>query len=115
MGYKCGVEPAANLEFPIPCCKSQAQLRGFGNVEGKLMASQIIVFPGEDQSAGAHPSKELIEFVGRSMDVTERKCAEDELKAALEEIKQLRDQLYRDNLALRDEVDRASMFEEIVG
>jgi transcriptional regulator with GAF, ATPase, and Fis domain len=89
--------------------------RGFGNIAGKLMASQILVFPGEDQSPEAHPSKELIEFVGRSMDVTERKCTEDELKAALEEIKQLRDQWYRENLALRDEVDRASMFEEIVG
>ena len=27
----------------------------------------------------------------------------------------LKDQLYRENLALRDEVDRGSMFEEIVG
>jgi transcriptional regulator with GAF, ATPase, and Fis domain len=31
------------------------------------------------------------------------------------EIRSLKDQLYRENLALRDEVDRASMFEEIVG
>ena len=30
-------------------------------------------------------------------------------------IRTLKDQLYRENLALRDEVDRASMFEEIVG
>ena len=30
-------------------------------------------------------------------------------------ISALKDQLYRENLALRDEVDRASMFEEIVG
>jgi PAS domain S-box-containing protein len=58
---------------------------------------------------------ELIQFVGSSMDVTNRKRSEDELKAAFEEIKQLKDQLYRENLALRDEVNRASMFEEIVG
>jgi PAS domain S-box-containing protein len=58
---------------------------------------------------------ELVQFVGSSMDVTDRKRSEDELKAAFEEIKQLKDQLYRENLALRDEVDRASMFEEIVG
>ena len=32
-----------------------------------------------------------------------------------EEIRALKDQLYRENLALRDEVDRAFMFEEIVG
>jgi predicted ATPase/transcriptional regulator with GAF, ATPase, and Fis domain len=31
------------------------------------------------------------------------------------EIRSLKDQLYRENLALRDEVDQASMFEEIVG
>jgi transcriptional regulator with GAF, ATPase, and Fis domain len=36
-------------------------------------------------------------------------------KRAEAEIKGLKEQLYRENLALRDEVDRASMFEEIVG
>ncbi|MGC1416431.1 MAG: sigma 54-interacting transcriptional regulator [Candidatus Acidiferrum sp.] len=58
---------------------------------------------------------ELVEFMGISMEVTDRKRSEDELKAAFEEIKQLKDQLYRENLALRDEVGRALMFEEIVG
>lgn len=58
---------------------------------------------------------EPVQFIGISMDVTDRKRSENELKAAFEEIKQLKDQLYRENLALRDEVDRASMFEEIVG
>ncbi len=38
-----------------------------------------------------------------------------ELQAAEAEIRTLKDQLYQENLALRDEVDRASMFEEIVG
>src|SRR4051794_16027064 len=36
-------------------------------------------------------------------------------KHAVAEIRTLKDQLYRENLALRDEVDRAFMFEEIVG
>jgi transcriptional regulator with GAF, ATPase, and Fis domain len=58
---------------------------------------------------------ELVQVVGTMVDVTERRRAEDELKAAFEEIKQLKDELYRENLALRDEVDRASMFEEIIG
>src|SRR5579859_5274834 len=61
------------------------------------------------------PAGELVQFVGSSMDVTDRKRSEDGLKAAFEEIKQLKDQLHRENLALRDEVNRASMFEEIVG
>jgi len=38
-----------------------------------------------------------------------------ELQEREAEIRGLKDQLYRENLALRDEVDRASMFEEIVG
>ena len=36
-------------------------------------------------------------------------------KQAEAEIRTLKDQLYRENLALRDEIDRALMFEEIVG
>ena len=37
------------------------------------------------------------------------------LQSAVEELEILREQLYRENLALRDEVDRVSMFEELVG
>jgi transcriptional regulator with GAF, ATPase, and Fis domain len=37
------------------------------------------------------------------------------LESAVEELALLREQLYRENLVLRDEVDRVSMFEEIVG
>jgi predicted ATPase/GAF domain-containing protein len=56
-----------------------------------------------------------LEFVGAVTDVTERKQAEEALRKAFEEIKGLKDQLYRENLALKAEVDQASMFEEIVG
>jgi transcriptional regulator with GAF, ATPase, and Fis domain len=45
----------------------------------------------------------------------ERKQAEGALRKAFEEIKELKDQLYRENLALKAEIDHASMFEEIVG
>lgn len=48
-------------------------------------------------------------------DITERKKAENDLQNAIEEIKKLRDQLYHENIALREEIDRSSMFEEIVG
>ncbi|HYZ87444.1 MAG TPA: sigma-54 dependent transcriptional regulator, partial [Bryobacteraceae bacterium] len=48
------------------------------------------------------------EGVAFALDLTEQKRAEAEIRA-------LKDQLYRENLALRDEVDRASMFEEIIG
>ncbi|HTF42437.1 MAG TPA: sigma 54-interacting transcriptional regulator, partial [Terriglobales bacterium] len=48
------------------------------------------------------------EGVAFVLDLSEQKAAEAEIRA-------LKDQLYKENLALRDEVDRASMFEEIVG
>jgi PAS domain S-box-containing protein len=48
-------------------------------------------------------------------DITERKRAENDLRNAVDEIKKLRDQLYQENIALREEIDRSSMFEEIVG
>ena len=58
---------------------------------------------------------ELAQFVGSSMDVTERKRAEADLQKAFDEIGKLKDQLYKENIALREEIDSASMFEEIVG
>jgi PAS domain S-box-containing protein len=54
-------------------------------------------------------------FASRAAAELKRQKAEDELQAALQEVQRLKDQLYRENVALRDEVDRASMFEEIVG
>ena len=47
-------------------------------------------------------------FVGAVMDITA-------MKNAFEEIRILRDQLYKENLALREEIDITRMFEEIVG
>jgi len=49
-----------------------------------------------------------LEFVGSVMDVTAT-------KRAFREIQALKDQLYKENLALKEEIDRSSMFEEIVG
>jgi PAS domain S-box-containing protein len=48
-------------------------------------------------------------------DISERKRAEQDLQNAFDEIKKLRDQLYKENIALREEIDKASMFEEVVG
>jgi len=47
-------------------------------------------------------------FVGAVMDITT-------MNNAFEEIRTLRDQLYKENLALREEIDITRMFEEIVG
>jgi PAS domain S-box-containing protein len=48
-------------------------------------------------------------------DIGERKRSEAALAKAFKEIQTLKDQLQTENIALRDEVDRVSMFEEIVG
>jgi PAS domain S-box-containing protein len=48
-------------------------------------------------------------------DITERKRTEATLEQAFQEIQVLKDQLYKENLALKEEIDRSSMFEEIVG
>jgi PAS domain S-box-containing protein len=62
-----------------------------------------------------NPSGDVSEYIGTAMDVTEQRLAKAALETAFKQIKQLKEQLYRENLALRDEVDRVSMFEEIVG
>src|SRR5712664_2494649 len=49
-----------------------------------------------------------LELVGAVQDITSS-------KKAFEEIRTLRDQLYQENVALREEVDKVSMFEDIVG
>jgi PAS domain S-box-containing protein len=56
-----------------------------------------------------------LEFVGSVMDVTAAKHSQQELQQALQEIAVLKDRLYKENIALREEIGQTSMFEEIVG
>ena len=58
---------------------------------------------------------DVVEFVGASIDVTEHHRARADLEKALEEIKRLRDQLHDENVVLREQIDQAFMFEEIIG
>ena len=58
---------------------------------------------------------ESVELVGAVTDITEQKRARADLENAFHEIKKLKDQLYKENLALKEEIDQTSMFEEIVG
>ncbi len=50
----------------------------------------------------------ILRWYGTINDIDDRKRAEDELH-------KLKDQLYKENIALRDEISQTSMFEEIVG
>jgi PAS domain S-box-containing protein len=60
-------------------------------------------------------SGDVMELVGSIMDVTDQYQSRAALEKAFQEIKELKDELYKENLALKDEIDQASMFEEIVG
>ena len=55
------------------------------------------------------------EYVGAVMDVTAAKESRQALEKAYAEIQGLKDQLQRENIVLREEIDKRSMFEEIVG
>jgi hypothetical protein len=57
----------------------------------------------------------VVEFVGASIDVTEHHRARADLEKAFEEIKRLKYQLHDENVVLREQIDQAFMFEEIVG
>jgi PAS domain S-box-containing protein len=57
----------------------------------------------------------LVEFVGTHIDVTEPLQARVALEKAFEEIKALKEELYQENVALRQEIGETAMFEEIVG
>jgi DNA-binding NtrC family response regulator len=77
--------------------------------DGSIKFVRVVARP----STGDEPGGLL--FVGAVTDITERKRAEADLQKAVDEIKKLKDQLYEENVALREEVDKTSMFEEIVG
>ena len=77
--------------------------------DGTLIPVSLTLSPIKDGSGS---------IVGVSViahDITARKAAEDALQNAFDEIKKLKDQFYKENLVLREEIDKASMFEEIVG
>ena len=66
-------------------------------------------------SRAAKDERGNIDFTGSIMDVTDHHEARTALQTAFEEIRELKDQLYKENLALREQIDRDSMFEDIVG
>ena len=69
--------------------------------DGSVKTIHVVGQSVEDRAGGSS-------FLGAVTDITA-------MKNAFEEIRILRDQLYKENLALREEIDVARMFEEIVG
>ncbi len=60
-------------------------------------------------------SRQIVRWYGVCTDIEDHKRAEESLQTAFEEIKELKDTLYRENVALREEIEQASMFDGIVG
>jgi PAS domain S-box-containing protein len=69
--------------------------------DGSIKHVRVVMRAAKDQ-------KDSLEYIGALTDVTTT-------KAAFRQIEELKDQLQRENVALREEVDAASMFEEIIG
>jgi formate hydrogenlyase transcriptional activator len=57
----------------------------------------------------------VLAWYGTSVNVEPRKLAELRLQRALTEIEKLKEHLEEENIALREEVDKLAMFEEIIG
>jgi PAS domain S-box-containing protein len=98
-GYQRAQQDKVNFEFDYRVVLPDGTVRHVHNIGHPIL----------------NESGEIAEFFGTVVDVTEQHTARVALEGAFEEIKLLKDQLYKENVALREEIDKASMFEEIVG
>ena len=60
-------------------------------------------------------SGRALKWYGSAVDIEDHKRADAALQTAFEEIRELKEELYRENVALKEEIKQSSMFEEIVG
>jgi transcriptional regulator with GAF, ATPase, and Fis domain len=81
----------------------------------RVAANQAVIWLQEERLLKEQKriTRELDERVAQR--TRELAAANEDLRTAVEEIKALKDQLYKENVALREEINQASMFEEIVG
>ena len=91
-GETVGADFAVRLRFP----------------SGSIKHVHIVISSTEDESGN-------VEYTGAVQDVTAATESRRALEQAYGEIKALRDQLQNENVVLREEIDKVSMFEEIVG
>src|SRR6266850_2176397 len=121
-------EDVSTIEFilsrihPEDRAGAEREFAEAGNAKSSYESDYRIILPDgsiKNIHTIGHPvlneSGEIVEFVGTAMDVTEQRRARAELETAFEEIKKLKDQLHDENVALREQIDQAFMFEEIVG
>jgi formate hydrogenlyase transcriptional activator len=92
------------------------QTGGFDDTEYRMLRADSIYRWFQHRSLPLRDTEgRIIRWYTLATDIEDRKQAEDKLRKVFEEIKELRDQLHQENLALNEEIDQASMFEEIVG
>jgi len=77
--------------------------------DGSVKHLHVVALAVHDEATGE------TEYVGSIMDVTPVKVSREALEKAYSEIHQLKDQLHRETIVLREEIDTTSIFEEIVG
>jgi PAS domain S-box-containing protein len=77
--------------------------------DGSLRHLRVLGHPVTDASGN------VSEFVGTMVDITEQIRSRKALEDAFAEITRLKDQLVEENVALREQLGEATLFEEIVG
>jgi len=99
----------------------QAIARALGDKEPVEVEYQIHVGDGRLKwisSKGRSyfkPTGEPERLLGVSIDITERKQMEEQLRKRLQDIEQLKQKLEKENIYLREEIELQSAYEEIVG
>ncbi len=125
MGRARGMKPTLDLAFDSihPDDREQVKelLRRAAQDGKKLDFEHRLLMPDGSTNnihvvaQAARNDSNHVEYIGAATDITDRKQAENELQKAFDEIKKLKDQLFEENIALRQEIDQASLFEEVVG
>jgi transcriptional regulator with GAF, ATPase, and Fis domain/predicted ATPase len=77
--------------------------------DGAVKHLHVVGHARRDELTGA------TQYVGAVTDVTAAKESRQALEKAYAEIQELKEQLQKENIVLREEIDRSSIFEEIVG
>jgi len=118
LGYKKTLTPALNLVFDRVhpedlALVREALSRASENQDGFDFEHRLLLPKGAIKHVHviARPFKDErgnVELIGSVMDVTAR-------QKAFQEIHALKDELYKENIVLREEIGKTSMFEEVVG
>ena len=99
----------------------QAIARALGDKEPVEVEYQIHVGDGRLKWISSRgrsyfkPTGEPERLLGVSIDITERKKMEEQLRKRLQDIEQLKQQLEKENIYLREEIELKNVHEEIVG